>query len=168
MYSSSLFPQVTSPTHKSTKTKTLIDNIFSTDSPEEPISRNIITSTSDHLAQFLLFPIEKTKGNKKKEIYKRNFPHRNELTEEPKIIDWDKALRLNQNKTSKSFKLFFNIFETLLDTYAPLKMSSNSEVNLLSKPWIIHGILTYITNKDKTYKKLLKSKKFQQQRKSII
>ena len=66
MYSSSLNPQITSPTRISTKSKTLIDNIFSTDSPEEPISENIITSISDHLAQFLLFPVEKTKGSKKK------------------------------------------------------------------------------------------------------
>ena len=33
MYSSSLLPQITSPTRISTKSKTLIDNIFSTDSP---------------------------------------------------------------------------------------------------------------------------------------
>ena len=66
MYSSSLNPQITSPTCISKKSKTLIDNIFSTDSPEEPISENIITSISDHLAQFLLFPVEKTKGSKKK------------------------------------------------------------------------------------------------------
>ena len=68
MCSSSLLPQIT-PTHIGTKSKTLIDNIFSTDSPEEPISGNIITSISNHLAQFLLFPIHKTKGSKKKEIY---------------------------------------------------------------------------------------------------
>ena len=66
MYSSSLLPQIASPTRISTKSKTLIDNIFSTDSPEEPISGNIIASISDHLSQFLLFPIEKTKGSKKK------------------------------------------------------------------------------------------------------
>ena len=71
MYSSSLLPQTTSPTRSSTKSKTLVDNTFSTDSPEEPISGNIITSISDHLAQVLLFPIEKTKG--KKEIYKSEF-----------------------------------------------------------------------------------------------
>ena len=33
MYSSSLLPQITSPSRISTKSKTLIDNIFSTDSP---------------------------------------------------------------------------------------------------------------------------------------
>ena len=40
-YSSFLLPQITSPTHIGTKSKTLIDNIFSTDSPVEPISGNI-------------------------------------------------------------------------------------------------------------------------------
>ena len=135
-------------------------NIFSTDSPEEPISGNIITSISDHLAQFLLFPIEKTKGSKKNEICKRNFKSLtgNELIEDLKSIDWNKALRLNQNQTNKSFKLFFHIFETLLDTYAPLKKLSNSELKLHSKPWITHGIMTSIKIKDKIYKKLLKSK----------
>ena len=48
-YSSFLLPQITSPTHIGTKSKTLIDNIFSTDSPVEPISGNILTSISDHL-----------------------------------------------------------------------------------------------------------------------
>ena len=48
-YSSFLLPQITSPTHIGTKSKILIDNIFSTDSPVEPISGNILTSISDHL-----------------------------------------------------------------------------------------------------------------------
>ena len=101
MYSSSLLPQITSPTHISTKLRPLIDNICSTDSPEEPISGNIITSISDHVAQILLFPMEKTKGSKKKEIYKKNFKSltRNELIEDLKSIDWGKALKLNQNQT---------------------------------------------------------------------
>ena len=71
MYSSSLIPQITSPIRIRTKWKTLIDNIISIDNPEEPIS--IITSISDHLAQFLLSPKEKNEGNKKKQIHKNEF-----------------------------------------------------------------------------------------------
>ena len=74
MYSSSLFPQITSLTHIGTKSKALADNIVSTDSPEEPISGNTITFIPDCLAQFLLFLIEKTKNSKIKETYRRNFP----------------------------------------------------------------------------------------------
>ena len=129
MYLSSLLPQITSPNHLGTKSKTRIDNIFSTDSPEEFISGNMLTSICGHLAQFA---IHKTKDRKKKKTYK------------------------------KSFKLFFHIFENLLDTYAPLKRFSNSDLELLSKPWITHGIMTSINIKDKIYKKLLKSKNSEQ------
>ena len=69
IYSPSLLPQITSPAHISTKSKTLIANFFSTDSPEEPIFGNTITYVSD-LTQFLLFSIEKSKGSKKKKFMK--------------------------------------------------------------------------------------------------
>ena len=110
MYSSYLLSQITPPARISTKSKTLT-NIFSTDSPEEPILCNIITSISDLLAQFLLFPIEKTKGSMHKEICKWNFKNltSNELIEDLKSIEWCKALRLNQGQTNKSFKLFSTI-----------------------------------------------------------
>ena len=59
----------------------------------------------------------------KKEIYKRNFKclTGDELIEDLKSIDRDEAFKLNQNQMNKSVKLFFNIFEVLLDTYASLK-----------------------------------------------
>ena len=131
----------------STKSKTLIDNIFSNDSPEEPISGNIITSISDYLAQFLLFPIEKAKVRKKKENYTRNLKSLtgNELIEDLKSTDWDKALIFNQNQTNKSFNLFFTIFQ--IDTYASLKRLSNSELKILSKLWITYGIMRSIKTK---------------------
>ena len=74
-YASSLFPHITSATHGSPRSKTFIDNIFSTDTIEEVISGNIFTSISDHLAQFLLFPLSQTKHDKKNEIYKHTFKH---------------------------------------------------------------------------------------------
>ena len=70
IYVSSLLPHITLPTRVSPRPKTLIDDIFSTDSDEDVTSGNILTSTSDHLAQFLLFPLSQTNRNKKKEIYK--------------------------------------------------------------------------------------------------
>ena len=121
---------------------------------------------TDHLAQFLLFSIGKTKNSKKNEIYNKNFKSLtgNELIEDLKSEDLDKALRLKQSQTNKSFKLLFSIFETLLDIYAPLKKLSNSDLKILSKLWVTHGIMTSIRNKDKIYKKLLKSKTSQKRK----
>ena len=55
IYASSLLPHITSPTHASPRSKILIDNIFSTDTNGEVTSGNILTSISDHLAQFIQF-----------------------------------------------------------------------------------------------------------------
>ena len=55
IYSSPLIPHITFPTHLTPRSKTLIDNLFSTDTPNEVITGNILTTLSDHLAQFLLF-----------------------------------------------------------------------------------------------------------------
>ena len=58
IYATSLLPHITSPTDVSPRSKTLIDYIFSADTNEEVISGNILTSISDHLVQFLLFPLK--------------------------------------------------------------------------------------------------------------
>ena len=52
MYSSSLSPQITTPTRITPSSKTLIDNIFSNSADESPIRGNLSYSISDHLAQF--------------------------------------------------------------------------------------------------------------------
>ena len=46
-----------------------MDNIFSTDTANEVIAGNILMKLSDHLAQFLLFLIEKTKPESKANNY---------------------------------------------------------------------------------------------------
>ena len=73
IYSTSLIPQIISPTRITPRSKTLIDNIFTTVANKETLSGNIITNISDHLAQFLSFPVKKSPHKTKKEIYKRNY-----------------------------------------------------------------------------------------------
>ena len=76
MYSTSLVPHITSPTGIISRSRTLIDNIFSTDISENAIATsiinlnyNIVTSISCHLAQFLFLPIDQFKTNNNKDIY---------------------------------------------------------------------------------------------------
>ena len=71
--SSSLVPQITTPTRLSLRSKTFIDNIFTTSNTEDTISRNILARISDHLVQFTLYPIEQLKRDNKTDIYKRSF-----------------------------------------------------------------------------------------------
>ena len=72
IYSTSLIPQITSPTRITPRSKTLIDNIFSTNANAETLSGNIVTNISNHLAQFFNLPLKQTPHKKKNKIYKRN------------------------------------------------------------------------------------------------
>ena len=159
IYSTSLIPHITSPTRLNTRSKTLIDNIFSTATDENLCSGNILTSISDHLAQFLLFPI-KAQKKQKEEIYRRNFKHFNEkdFLKDLKNINWNRVLELNKNNTNQSFDKFFATIEKLLDVYAPITKLSKSEVKLLSKPWLTKGILASIKKKNKIHKKFIRAK----------
>ena len=76
IYSSSLIPRLTSPTRISPRSKTLIDNIFTTDTYDETIAGNLMTSISDHLAQFVIFP-NTTNKVKEKDKYQRDFKNFN-------------------------------------------------------------------------------------------
>ena len=100
-------------------------------------SGNIITSISDHLTQFLLFPI-KAQKEQKQEIYQRNFKNFNEknFPEDLKNLNWDRVLELNKNNTNRSFKKLFETIEKLLDVYAPVSKLSKSKIKLRSKPWL--------------------------------
>ena len=51
IYSCSLIPCITSSTHLSPESKTLIGNIFSTDTANKAIAGDILMSISDYLAQ---------------------------------------------------------------------------------------------------------------------
>ena len=64
MTSSSFFPFITLPTRITSKSKTLIDNIFLNFHSPDITSGNLTTSISDHMTQFLALP------NKTKQKYK--------------------------------------------------------------------------------------------------
>ena len=164
IYAFLLLPHITSPTRVNPRSKTLIDNIFSTDTNEDVTSGNILTSISDHLAQFLLFPLSHTNRDKKKEICKRTFKHfkAENFLNDVQNIDWDQALKTDKKLVDKSFDKFFKTFELLLETHVPLKRLSNAEVKFSSKPWTTNAIKTSIRNKDRFCKRILRTKNLQQ------
>ena len=54
MHTSFLLPYIVAPTRVTPRFSTLIDNIFSNNIDDGSISGNLITTISDHFAQFLL------------------------------------------------------------------------------------------------------------------
>ena len=59
---------------------------------------NIVTSISDHLAQFLFLPVGQLKMKDKKNIYQRNFETFNQqrFLEDIQNLNWNKVLELER------------------------------------------------------------------------
>ena len=88
------------------------------------ISGNLTTSISNHLPKFLVaanvfFNVSYLKSNN----YERDW---SEFDQEYFVFDyffvnWNNLLLSSNTNTGKSFKTFLEKFESLLDTYVPLK-----------------------------------------------
>ena len=152
----SLLPTITKPTRVTSRSKTLIDNIFINDTFDNLISGNITTSISDHMAQFLLktttYP---TMPKTTPLVYKRNY---NNFNKEHFLLDilevnWDAHLFSEHNDVNNSIQKFCVIINTLLDRHAPLKrVPRKNQANKL-KPWLSMGLITSINKKNYLYKK---------------
>ena len=150
MYTNFLLPYRKIPTRVTTHSKTLIDNIFSNNIEDGLISGNIITTISDHYAQFLLqknIKIEK----KEKNIFRHNFKNFNEDLFDYKLnqINWNAILEIDKKDIDTSFNNFFLTFNSLLQQHAPIKKLSNKEIKTLRKPWITSRIIKSINKKKK-------------------
>ena len=75
IYSTNLVPNITSPTRLTSRSQTLIDNIFSSIINNDCIAGSLISPIPDHHAQFLIIPNYTITQNSKKDLYKRNFKH---------------------------------------------------------------------------------------------
>ena len=160
MTSSSFFPFITLPTRITSKTKTLIDNIFLNFHSPEISSGNLTTSISDHMTQFLTIP-KKTKERHKtfSKVTKRCYKHFNSdlFKQDIENIDWSSHIK-DDDDVNNSIAFFLKTFEKILDVHAPYKLLTRNELKLKTKPWITKGILKSISIKNNLYKRYIKSK----------
>ena len=148
-----------SPTRLTSKSHTLIDNIFSNIN-EECTSGNIFNTISYHLGQFLIIPNCSYSYNSKKEIFQRvfkNFKEQNFLSDLNKL-DWNSLLSDCKQDVDLSYKRFLDKITKLLDIHAPVKKLSHKEKKNLFKPWLTKGTLQSIKLKNILYMKFIRTK----------
>ena len=120
---SNLFvPHITLPTRITNRSQTLIDNIFSNNPEfENCISGNFTFSISDHLAQFLLVPLDERKTPKAHNIKvrdTRNYCHE-ELVADIINVDWNTILVSEKVDPNHSFQIFNDKVNAILDKHMP-------------------------------------------------
>ena len=134
MYSNLLLPHITSPTCITINSKTLIDNIFSNNYDSSFTSGNLVTTLSDHHAQFLLMEFQtKRMDNEKIQIF-RDFSkienNKNLINTHLEDIDWTTKLQENRNNADLSSELFLKNIEQLINFWEPLQRVSNKKKQL--------------------------------------
>ena len=143
MYSNLLMPHISTPTRISSQSQTLIDNIYCNSMENDLISGNIVTTISDHYAQFLLFKNINLAKDTVPIIYEHDFTNfdARQFETELNAIPWDDVLKININNVNDSLTSFLDTFKNLLLEHAPLKKLSKKKHKLKQKPWITKGIL---------------------------
>ena len=159
--SNSFVPYILQPTRLTSHSKTLIDNIFSNIISPEAISGNLTATISDHLPQFMIVPnVFSNPPSNKANIFERdwsNFDQENFILDYFSI-DWDVALKLDEQNVNYSTESFLNKINSLLSNYVPLKKINKYKLKFRSKPWITTGLQKSISVKNKFLTNFIKKK----------
>ena len=151
-------PLILQPTRVTSKSATLIDNIFINELGVSSLGGNIVTSISDHYPQFSFLDICKSESNcpkmKKARTY-YNFNH-DEFKNELLNINWQNIF--DNNNAEESLNIFVRTIENVLNEMAPVKTLTQKELKSENKPWITTGLLKSIKNRDKLHKQYLTEK----------
>jgi len=146
-------PLILQPSRVTSKTATLIDNIFCNNLDCFSKGGNITCSISDHFLQFVSIDIfdRQKKNNILK--YSRNWRlfNKNEFKNDLISTDWSEVITPD-TKTNDSFNLFYYKIEKLIDEMAPIKKLTKKEIGLKKSPWVTSGILKSIKERDMLYK----------------
>ena len=147
------------PTRVTSKTATLIDNIFINDISCQSTGGNVTSSISDHFFQFSVTDILQKLDNKREVKFTRDFRkfNKREFGEELLNIDWSDVID-ESNGTEACYQLFYDKIEILLDEMAPFRQMTKKEIRLEQRPWITPGLLVSMRVRDSLYKQRTQEK----------
>ena len=155
-------PLITKPTRVTSKTVSLIDNIFTNFifDTSLKLKKGIIKSdVSDHFPVFvsLCSPSKIHKEHQKITIHKRVIHDTNLMAFKTDLrnVNWNS---INHSpETNSKYETFFKIFSELYEKHFPLK-DFQIKVKDLQAPWISKGLKKPSKEKQKLYIKFLKNK----------
>ena len=154
-----LLPTISKPTRITTKSATLIDNIFlSTRLQNTMESTIIINYMSDHLPCLVIIKNQRKCLKESKTITSRPLTDTNldKINVELSLINWDQELK--STTVEEDFSKFHDKLCAIIDTYAPEKEKKISAKKVVQDPWITRGILTSLRKQKKLYSQMLDSK----------
>ena len=141
--SNSFLPYILQPTRITSRSSTLIDNIFTNIILPDSISGNLSATISNRLPQFpIVSNIFSNPPSNKSNIYERdwsNFDQENFILDYFST-DWNETLKIEEQNIDYSTEIILNKINDLLDNFEPFKKISKYKLKFKLKPWVTKSI----------------------------
>ena len=152
MFSSSFYPLLSRPTRITSRSATLIENIFVNSLEDNFSSGLLFTDLSDHLPIFQITSLTHTTPNRKTKFRQLTNDTRDLLKQKLEGEKWEDVYR--EENPQRAYTKFYRTFYNLFDKSIPQVYHTNSYHKASQTPWITKGILRSRTRKNKLYKKI--------------
>jgi hypothetical protein len=161
--SHSFLPTIFLPTRITFNSRSLIDNIFVSNTQFDYNTGNIVYKISDHLPQFIFINSTNQLSSPESPLFKRKWSSFNKenFILDYLDIDWHRTLE-PMNDVNKVFKTFHSKMTNLIDKHAPFIKLTKKQVNNRSKPWITPVIITSIRERNRLLKLFIRCKDLSQ------
>ena len=143
-----LVPMITRPTRITSKTATLIDNIYTNDIAHVK-SSILLTGISDHLPCCFFLGHRHKKEPLRIQSRKMNESKINKIKQSLSEVDWTP---LNEMDVNNAYDSFVNQLNVCLDKHAPVKTITISGKNIIRDEWMTPGLLQSSKTCDKLYR----------------
>ena len=156
MFSQSFIPYITKPTRVTSRSATLIDNIFTNDivDNEYVFSGLLYNDVSDHFPVFYIdysCCSQKPTPSVKRRIYSED--NISKFNSALSVRDWDDIMSMND--AQQAYTHFHNVYSDLYNTCFPLKEIKSGYKT--RKPWLSEGMKKQIKIKNRLYRRYKKT-----------
>ena len=160
MFEYGFMPCISKPTRVTSKSATLIDNIFTNNysSYSSALNGILYTDVSDHFPTFHIDVMSFT-DNEPKYVQKREFNSLNIDKFNARIADVDWNDVLSSDEVQTSYSLFHEKFSCIYDECFPLRYVKIGYRD--RKPWLTDGLKLSIKRKNKLFRKKNKNPDFE-------
>ena len=154
MFSRMFFPLITRPTRITSHKASLIDNIFTNEPLNQPISGLFVYDISDHLPIFAIMPgyVQTSYNNKYFTFRDKNPENLARFKSEIETVNW--AGLPDFNNPSRAYGAFLKKYKQIFNRCFLLKKVKAKNVSL-KKPWFSKALLKSVRKKNILYKRFL-------------
>lgn len=157
LFSHAFFPLISKPTRLTSYSATLIDNIFTNNLSQNVLNGIVLNDLSDHLPVFAYFGSETLTRKKEKKILTRviNATSLEKFNETLSKTNW--SLLILGDDPNKAYNDFISEYCRIYEACFPLKVIKGKQMNKSYSPWLSRGLLKSINEKNRLYKKFVRS-----------